>query len=59
MEELYWKQFTETGDVTDYLGYKMEVYGHGGGSENRSNVEESKSGRYDRDIYCSKQELQR
>ncbi len=28
MEELYWKHFTETGSVTDYLGYKMEKYGH-------------------------------
>lgn len=28
MEELYWKHFTETGSVIDYLGYKMEKYGH-------------------------------
>lgn len=37
MEEQYWKQFTQTGAVTDYLGYKMEVYGHMQGmiSENR------------------------
>lgn len=28
MEEQYWKQFMESGDVRDYLGYKMEVYGH-------------------------------
>lgn len=56
MEEQYWKQFTETGAVTDYLGYKMEVYGHGGGSESRSNAEESKNSRYDGDIYRSKQE---
>ena len=30
MEEQYWKHFTETGNVSDYLDYKMEVYGHSG-----------------------------
>lgn len=39
MEELYWKQFTETGAVTDYLGYKMERYGHCDMSS-RGNVKE-------------------
>lgn len=28
MEQKYWEQFMKTGGVTDYLGYKMEVYGH-------------------------------
>lgn len=31
MEQKYWEQFLKSGDVSDYLGYKMEVYGHGGG----------------------------
>lgn len=30
MEQKYWEQFMKSGDVSDYLGYKMEVYGHGG-----------------------------
>ncbi len=28
MEEQYWEHFAKTGAVTDYLSYKMEVYGH-------------------------------
>ncbi len=28
MEQKYWEQFMKTGEVCDYLGYKMEVYGH-------------------------------
>ncbi len=28
MEQKYWEQFVKTGGVADYLGYKMEVYGH-------------------------------
>lgn len=28
MEEQYWKRFMETGAVADYLGYRMEGYGH-------------------------------
>lgn len=31
MEQKYWEQFMKSGDVSDYLGYKMEVYGHSGG----------------------------
>lgn len=31
MEQKYWEQFLKSGDVSDYLGYRMEVYGHGGG----------------------------
>lgn len=30
MEQKYWEQFIKSGEVSDYLGYKMEVYGHGG-----------------------------
>lgn len=30
MEQKYWEQFTKTGGVCEYLGYKMEVYGHRG-----------------------------
>ena len=29
MEQQYWNEFLKTGGVCDYLGYKMEVYGHG------------------------------
>lgn len=28
MEQRYWEQFMKTGGICDYLGYKMEVYGH-------------------------------
>lgn len=28
MEQQYWKDFVQTGGVTEYLTYKMEVYGH-------------------------------
>ena len=28
MEQKYWEQFMKTGGVTDYLDYKMEMYGH-------------------------------
>lgn len=46
MEEQYWQQFMKSGDVMDYLGYKMEVYGHNGNSDKseqplRSNSVES------------------
>lgn len=30
MEQRYWEQFMKTGGVCDYLGYKMEEYGHRG-----------------------------
>ncbi len=29
MEQRYWEQFMKTGGICDYLGYKMEAYGHG------------------------------
>lgn len=38
MEEQYWKQFTQTGAVTDYLGYKMEMYGHMQGEFDSGNI---------------------
>ncbi len=28
MEEKYWEKFIETGGLTEYLEYKMEMYGH-------------------------------
>lgn len=28
MEEQYWQQFMKSGNVADYLDYKMEMYGH-------------------------------
>lgn len=28
MEQRYWEQFMKTGGICDYLGYKMEAYGH-------------------------------
>ncbi|MCI9439723.1 MAG: hypothetical protein HFH15_00490 [Ruminococcus sp.] len=31
MEQKYWEQFMKTGGICDYLGYKMEAYGHGKG----------------------------
>lgn len=34
MEQRYWEQFMKTGGICDYLGYKMEVYGHGKGGDN-------------------------
>lgn len=34
MEQRYWEQFMKTGGICDYLGYKMEVYGHGRVREN-------------------------
>ena len=30
MEEKYWKKFTQTGSLYDYLAYKMEAYRHAG-----------------------------
>ena len=33
MEQRYWEQFMKTGGICDYLGYKMEVYGHARGGE--------------------------
>lgn len=33
MEQKYWEQFMKTGGVCDYLGYKMEVYGHNQGRD--------------------------
>ena len=33
MEQKYWDKFCATGDVYDYLGYKMEVYTHINGKE--------------------------
>lgn len=48
MEEQYWKHFTKTGAVTDYLGYKMEVYGHcGTASEN--DIERNRSSNFESD----------
>lgn len=35
MEQKYWEQFLKSGGICDYLGYKMEVYGHGGGKEDK------------------------
>lgn len=35
MEQKYWEYFLKTGGVCDYLGYKMEVYGHGGGKKDK------------------------
>lgn len=34
MEQRYWEQFMKTGGICDYLGYKMEEYGHGKDWEN-------------------------
>lgn len=34
MEQRYWEQFMKTGGICDYLGYKMEVYGHGKDGDN-------------------------
>lgn len=34
MEQRYWEQFMKTGGICDYLGYKMEVYGHAKGADN-------------------------
>lgn len=33
MEQRYWEQFMKSGGVCDYLGYKMEVYGHDQGRD--------------------------
>lgn len=38
MEQQYWNEFLKTGGVCDYLGYKMEVYGHGGGKEDKGGI---------------------
>lgn len=35
MEQRYWEQFMKTGGICDYLGYKMEVYGHSKGKDDR------------------------
>ena len=43
MEEQYWKQFTQTGAVTDYLGYKMEMYGHMQGESDSGNIRNDRS----------------
>ena len=40
MEQRYWEEFMKTGGVCDYLGYKMEAYGHGRG-RNREAVAEN------------------
>ena len=43
MKQKYWEEFERTGGVCDYLGYKMEVYNHGGGkcSEGGNRKDES------------------
>lgn len=41
MEQKYWEQFMKTGGVTDYLGYKMEVYGHSRGENKTERYGES------------------
>lgn len=41
MEKQYWEQFLKTGGVCDYLGYKMEVYGHGGGQRDEGGNREN------------------
>jgi len=38
MEQQYWNEFLKTGGVCDYLGYKMEVYGHAGGEEDKGGI---------------------
>ena len=39
MEEKYWEQFMRTGGLTDYLEYKMEMYGHTGEQNAGESVE--------------------
>lgn len=39
MEEKYWEQFMRTGGLTDYLAYKMELYGHAGDQDAGDRVE--------------------
>ncbi len=57
MEEQYWKQFMKSGDVTDYLGYKMEMYGHQESDRYQGMTEEvDKSGVYAGENYRNKQE---
>lgn len=41
MEQSYWEQFMKTGGVCDYLGYKMEEYGHGKGIDNGQEGQQS------------------
>lgn len=42
MEEKYWKEFMKTGGVCDYLGYKMELYGHMQGEHGKDDTEVGK-----------------
>lgn len=49
MEQKYWEQFMKSGDVSDYLGYKMEVYGHSGGWKEQDREKQVESDRIDRD----------
>ena len=49
MEQKYWEQFMKSGDVSDYLGYKMEVYGHSGGWKEQGREKQVESDRIDRD----------
>lgn len=44
MEQKYWEQFTKSGEVSDYLGYKMEVYGHGGDNYGGTEAERYSAG---------------
>lgn len=47
MEEQYWQQFMKSGDVADYLGYKMEMYGHRENDRHQNVTEEvNKNGAY-------------
>lgn len=41
MEQRYWEQFMKTGGICDYLGYKMEVYGHSKGKDNGREKQEA------------------
>ena len=48
MERKYWEQFMKSGDVSDYLGYKMEVYGHCVDWKEQDREEQVESDRIDR-----------
>ncbi len=44
MEQRYWEQFMKTGGICDYLGYKMEVYGHAKGQDEDLGRQRSSNG---------------
>lgn len=57
MEEQYWQQFMKSGNVTDYLDYKMEMYGHRERDRYKDMTEEvDKNSVYAGENYRNKQE---